>query len=67
MGAKIEIRCKKHNCNRLLMNYYTIGKNIELDMTGFELKCDKCKRVFRLKYYTENTLVKNAVNGVYLV
>ena len=67
MAAKIEIRCKNHNCNRLLMNYYTTGKNIELDLNGFELKCEKCRRVFRLKYYTENTLISNAVNGVYLV
>lgn len=49
------------------MNYYTTGKNIELDLNGFELKCEKCRRVFRLKYYTENTLISNAVNGVYLV
>ena len=67
MAAKIEIRCKKHNCNRLLMNYYTTGKNVELDLNGFEMKCEKCRRVFRLKYYTENTLIRNAVNGVYLV
>ena len=67
MAAKIGIRCKKHNCNRLLMNYYTTGKNVELDLNGFELKCEKCRRVFRLKYYTENALIRNAVDGVYLV
>ena len=67
MAAKIEIRCKRHRCNRLLMNYYTTGKNVELDLCGIELKCEKCRRVFRLKYYTENTLIRNAVNGVYLV
>jgi len=67
MGAKIEIRCKRNGCNRLLMNYYTTGENVELNLTGFELKCEKCKRVFRMKYYTENTLVRNAVNGVYWV
>ena len=67
MGAKIEIRCKRHNCNRLLMNYYTTGRNIALDLSGFELKCEKCKRVFRLKAYTEEKMVSQSVNGVYFV
>lgn len=67
MAAKIEIRCKHQHCNRLLMNYYTTGNNVELDLNGFELKCEKCKRVFRLKYYTEDMLIRNAVNGVYWV
>lgn len=63
-NRKIEIRCKRHNCNRLLMNYYATGKDISLDMQGFELKCEKCKRVFRMKKYTENMMIQKAEDGV---
>ena len=67
MAVKIEIRCKRHDCNRLLMNYFTTGNNEKLNLMGFELKCGKCKRVFRLKNYTEQTLIQNSVNGVFKV
>ena len=67
METRIEIRCRQYGCNRLLMNYYLSGKNLDLDLNGFELKCEKCRRVFRLKHYTEDMLVRNAKNGVYWV
>ncbi len=53
MDKKIEIRCKNGHCNRLFMNYYVTGNNVDLNLEGFELKCEKCKRVLRLKNYTE--------------
>ena len=49
------------------MYYYVTGNNVELNLQGFELKCEKCKRVLRLKKYTEQLLVKNAVDGVYKI
>ena len=64
MEQKIEIRCRKSGCNQLLVNYYPVGNNVKLHLSGFELKCIKCKRVFRLENYTENMLLKNVVNGV---
>ena len=63
-NRKIEIRCKRHKCNRLFMNYYVTGDNIELNLQGIEIKCEKCKRVLRLKKYSEEFLRKNAVDGV---
>lgn len=36
-------------------------------MEGVELKCDRCKRVLRLKKYTEQLLVEQFVDGVFLV
>ena len=62
--AKVEIRCGERNCNRLLMNYFTTGKDMELHLGGFELKCEKCKRIFRLKDFRESSLLKEAVNGI---
>ena len=67
MENRIEIRCKSHKCNKLFMYYYVTGNNVELNLQGFELKCEKCKRVLRLKKYTEQLLVKNAVDGVYKI
>ena len=64
---KIEIRCRRHNCNKLLMNYYVTGENVVLNLQGFELKCEKCKRVLRLQKYTEQMLKSDAVDGVYNV
>ena len=64
---KIEIRCRRHNCNKLFMNYYVTGENVVLNLQGFELKCEKCKRVLRLQKYTEQLLKSNAVDGVYRV
>ena len=66
-NAKIEIRCKSHRCNRLFMNYYVTGRNIDLNLQGFELKCEKCKRVLRFKNYTEQQLLDHAVDGVYRI
>lgn len=64
---KIEIRCRRHNCNKLFMNYYVTGENVVLNLQGFELKCEKCKRILRLQKYTEQMLRENAVDGVYRV
>lgn len=67
MEKKIEIRCRRTNCNRLFMNYYPTGENVDLNLTGIEIKCEKCKRVLRLKRYSEAMLVKYAEDGVYRV
>ena len=49
------------------MNYYVTGNNVDLNLEGFELKCEKCKRVLRLKNYTEQILMMQSVNGVFKV
>lgn len=67
MNKKIEIRCRRANCNRLFMNYYLTGENVELYLEGFELKCDKCKRVLRLMKYTEELLKEHSKGGVFHV
>lgn len=67
MLNKIEIRCKNGHCNRLFMNYYVTGNNVDLNLEGFELKCEKCKRVLRLKHYTEQMLIERSENGVFKV
>ena len=64
VGEKIEIHCKTHNCNRLLMNYFITGKNLELQLEGIELKCEKCKRVLRMKNCTEKSMIEQAKDGV---
>lgn len=64
---KIEIRCKNHKCNRLFMNYYVTGENVELNLQGFELKCEKCKRVLRMKKYSESILIQQAREGVFKI
>lgn len=64
---KIEIRCKSHNCNRLFMNYFITGENVELNLQGFELKCEKCKRVLRMKKYSESFLVQQARGGIFKI
>lgn len=64
---KIEIRCKRHNCNRLFMNYYITGKDVELNLEGFELKCEKCKRVLRLKNYSERLLIEQSEHGIFKI
>lgn len=66
-NEKIEIRCKKHRCNRLLMNYYITGDDVELHLEGFELKCDKCKRVLRMKNYSEKLLIELSEDGVFRI
>ena len=65
--AEIEIRCRNGHCNRLFMNYYVTGNNVDLNLGGFELKCEKCKRVLRLKHYTEQLLIEHSENGVFRV
>lgn len=65
MNKKIEIRCRR--CNKLFMNYYLTGNEVNLHMEGVELKCDKCKRVLRLKKYTEQLLMEQSLDGVFLV
>ena len=64
-NGKIEMRCKKSN--KLFMNYYLTGENIDLNLQGLELKCEKCKRILRLKKYTEQILLGYTVNGVYKI
>lgn len=49
------------------MNYYVTGKDVELNLGGFELKCEKCKRVLRLKNYTEKLLIEQSVKGIFRV
>lgn len=67
LNEKIEIRCKKRNCNRLFMNYYVIGRDIELHLEGFEMKCEKCKRILRLKNCSEKFLIEHSDKGVFRV
>lgn len=67
MDKKIEIRCRNSHCNRLFMNYFVTGNNVNLNLGGFELKCDKCKRVIRLKKYTEQMLIVQSEKGVFKV
>lgn len=67
MVQKIEFRCKRTNCNRLLMNYYITGLDVDLHLEGIEFKCEKCKRVLRLCKYTEKLLIENFKNGVFRV
>ena len=67
MKEKIEIRCRNGKCNRLFMNYYVTGRNVELNLEGFELKCEKCKRILRLKNYTEQMMKDNSCHGVFRV
>ena len=66
-NKKIEIRCKRNSCNKLFMNYYVTGNDVELNLGGFELKCEKCKRVLRLKNYTEKLLIEQSVKGIFRV
>lgn len=65
MNKKIEIRCRR--CNRLFMNYYLTGNDVDLHLEGFELKCDKCKRVLKLKKYTEQLLMEQSIDGVFRI
>lgn len=67
MAVKIEIRCKAPGCNRLLMNYFTTGHNVEMNLNGFEIKCDKCKRLLHLKNYTEENLIHNSENRIFRI
>ena len=52
MNRKIEIRCRRANCNKLFMNYFPTGESNGLYLAGIELKCEKCKRVLRLAEYS---------------
>lgn len=63
MDVKIEIRCKRERCNRLLMNYFVRGKDITLNLEGLEVKCSKCGRMIRMKNYTEQALMNHAIYG----
>ena len=67
MNRKIEIRCRRANCNKLFMNYFHTGESNGLYLAGIELKCEKCKRVLRLKNYTEEVLMANTKDGVFHV
>lgn len=63
----IAFRCKRHHCNQLLLNYYIMGVDSSLHLEGIELKCEKCKRVLRLKKYAEQMLIEQSDNGVFKV
>lgn len=63
----VEFRCRRHNCNKLLLNYYITGVDSSLHLEGIELKCEKCKRVLRLKNYTEKLLAEQSEKGVFRV
>lgn len=67
LNRRIEIRCKNSRCNKMFMNYYVTGNNVDLNLGGFELKCEKCKRVLQLKNYTEAMLIEHSENGVFQV
>ena len=67
LNRKIEIRCRRANCNKLFMNYFPTGESNGLYLAGIELKCEKCKRVLRLKNYTEEVLIEHTVDGVFRV
>jgi len=49
------------------MNYHVTGENIELNLQGIELKCEKCKRVLRMKRYTEQMLIECSADGVFRI
>ena len=49
----VEFRCRSHNYNKLLLNYYITGVGSNIHLEGVELKCNRCKRVIRFKNYTE--------------
>ena len=63
MGVKIEIRCKREHCSRLLMNYYLSGKNVSLNLEVIEVKCGKFGRVIRLKNYKDQTMIYHSLYG----
>lgn len=62
----IEIRCKRQGCGRLLLKYDVADcEKTNIDLTGAEIKCSKCKRVLRLKNYNCSELCKE--NNILLV
>lgn len=63
----IDIRCRNKHCNKLFMVYHITVSDKILEMEGFELKCEKCKRVLRLRNYTEKMLLERAERGVFRV
>lgn len=58
--SKIEFHCKK--CNKRLFDY--IAGDICIDI---EMKCERCKRIMRLKKYTELQIRTHAMNGKLVV
>lgn len=63
----IEFRCKNIRCNKLIMKNYMTGNNERLSCDGLEFKCEKCKRVFKLKNYTEKMILENSKNGIFRI
>lgn len=63
----IEFRCKNIHCNKLIMKYYISGNDVRLKFDGLELKCEKCKRVFRLKNYTEKMIQEKSQSGIFRI
>lgn len=39
----VEFRCRSHNYNKLLLNYYITGVSSNIHLEGVELKCNRCK------------------------
>lgn len=58
--SKIEFHCRK--CNKRLFDYIAGDMCLEIEM-----KCERCKRVMRLKNYTELQIREKTVNGKFIV
>ncbi len=59
-NKKIEFHCSK--CNKRLFDYIAGDMCVEIEM-----KCERCKRVMRLKKYTELQIRTKSINGKFLV
>ena len=61
----IRLHCKE--CNVRLMDYALSQNDEMIALQGITIKCHRCKRVLVLKKYTEGTIKKHAVNGVFRI
>ncbi len=64
---RIEFRCKSHGCRRLLFIYYPAENHGSILARGIEMKCEKCKRVIRLKNYSQEEILKKSFEGVLMI
>lgn len=55
-NSRIEFHCRK--CNKRLFDY--IAGDMRIDI---EMKCERCKRIMRLKKYTEMQIRAHSVDG----
>lgn len=59
---EIEIYCR--NCKKNMGITYSLSGNMNAEMlTGISIKCHTCKKVLRIKRYTEEMIVKNAYSN----